>query len=354
MTSPVLPSPNDCTRRILVSEYVSGGAWPDGVPDGSLAAEGRAMLIALVTDLIDVAGVEVVTTWDTRLGDFPLPESAQLSVQRVSDPENESLLFLNLLSQVDMAIVIAPETDGVLTERSRTVLKTGCQLIGSAPDAVATCTDKLLLTETLSAAGVPCIPTNDLDLAEPAPAWPFPLVVKPRDGAGSQATFRLDDARSFETCIESLRESQTDSSFIQQPFVEGQPASAAAILSDRPDILPAGLQVLSDDGCFQYLGCNLPGPFDGKRQAQINEVIRRCAEEFAGLKGYVGFDLIVPTADDQLPVLVEINPRLTTGYLAWRQWTTDNLAERILSPSGFHEELCWQSGSVQFRVADFG
>ncbi|GIT28853.1 MAG: hypothetical protein Ct9H300mP1_08990 [Planctomycetaceae bacterium] len=58
-------------ERVLVSEHITSGAWADRPLEGSLAIEGRAMLVALARDLSVDPGVEMVTTWDARLGPFP-------------------------------------------------------------------------------------------------------------------------------------------------------------------------------------------------------------------------------------------------------------------------------------------
>ena len=50
--------------------------------------------------------------------------------------------------------------------------------------------------------------------------------------------------------------------------------------------------------------------------------------------GHFGIDVIVPD-DGSEPVVVEINPRLTTSYLGYRELMTENVAERILFPSRF-------------------
>ena len=79
---------------------------------------------------------------------------------------------------------------------------------------------------------------------------------------------------------------------------------------------------------------------------------RRTHETIPELNGYIGFDLIIPQKDDQQPVLVEINPRLTTGYLAWRKFTADNLAERFLCPSAASRQIRWHRRLVRFRLDD--
>ncbi len=65
-----------------------------------------------------------------------------------------------------------------------------------------------------------------------------------------------------------------------------------------------------------------------------------------GLRGWVGVDLVLP--DDGPPVVVEINPRLTTSYLGYRRLTGTNLAERWLRGAA-NGTIAWGRRRVDFR-----
>ncbi|MFP6762332.1 MAG: hypothetical protein VB858_01900, partial [Planctomycetaceae bacterium] len=101
-------------RRIFVSEYVCGGGWPEKVLSPSLAFQGQAMLLAIVSDLLHIPGCDVVTTWDQRLGPFPRqPQGPQPEVF-LCDSAGEQDLFEKLCRTSDTALVIAPEFGGIL------------------------------------------------------------------------------------------------------------------------------------------------------------------------------------------------------------------------------------------------
>jgi len=53
----------------------------------------------------------------------------------------------------------------------------------------------------------------------------------------------------------------------------------------------------------------------------------KAVETLEGLKGYVGVDMILT---DEEPVVIEINPRLTTSYVGLRRVTNFNPAETII------------------------
>lgn len=347
------------TQTVFVSEYICGGAWPHESLDGSLAVEGRAMLRAIVKDLRRVRDVRVTTTWDHRLlQPSEWSTGRKLDVLTVRSPEQESELFRKLAAQSDSVIVIAPETDNVLAERCRVVESlSGPELCGCSSQAVEHCADKLSLAQRLISAGVETIPTALFDPEHAEAAWPFPLVIKPRFGAGSLLTFRVDTADALLACATEIRESDSTESFIQQPYAPGD-AMSCAIIAHRSegvlDVFPAGRQTLSTDGRFQYLGSVVPESRLSVRQPDIEKLLRRCAAEIPGLHGYVGFDLILPEDTTAPPVVVEINPRLTTGYCAWQALTEDNLASRILSPRADHSGIRWLERGMIFRLDEEG
>ena len=90
------------------------------------------------------------------------------------------------------------------------------------------------------------------------PQLGYPVVCKPRSGAGSQATFLARDAAELSTPV---AETEWPGERIVQPFVSGLPVSTALIVGKTNTIalLPAA-QVLSKDGRFQYHGGVVPLP----------------------------------------------------------------------------------------------
>jgi predicted ATP-grasp superfamily ATP-dependent carboligase len=338
-------------RRIFVSEYVCGGGWPEETLEPSLAREGRAMLLAVVSDFLRLSNCEIVTTWDPRLGEFPTSELDEVSavdktrrgpasrlVVHELDSADEAARFEELCRNSDAALVIAPEFHQILARRTA-IAATLTENLGSDVTAIELCSDKLRLAEFLIEHGIPTIPADALNLADPEARWPFPMVIKPRDGAGSLETFLIENAAQFERRCWEASKSASDATekgqptfeHIQQPFSVGEALSAAVICSadGSREFLPVCRQVLSDDGRFQYLGADWNPDLTCVWQAAADQVIERILDEIPGLSGYVGFDLIgQPAGSVQV---VEINPRLTTGYLASRSRTEGNLAGRILS-----------------------
>lgn len=366
------------------------------------------MLLALIQDLLRIPGISVVTTWDRRLEVFPNSDGSGCEVVLTSSPIDEQHSFERLCRESDAAFVIAPEFHGILASRVETA-SSRTRLIGCHRLATALCSDKLSLAEFLIAAGLPTVPTEKFDpacgkstLNEDDSA--FPCVIKPRDGAGSLLIFKVSNRNELAERSRQILTEGESFQFVRQPFVEGTAVSCAAIVSadsnhspNGPaiDVLPPCEQVLSTDGCFRYEGATFPirqhrervKPSAGESELQIScpfpqrpesthvsppehrlfqsndacdahdverleELVRRCCSLIPGLHGYVGFDLLIPHRKNTEPVIVEINPRLTTGFLLWQQLCSDNLAARMLEldASNTRQPLSWKREPHSIRM----
>ena len=335
--------------RIFVSEYVCGGGWPEPTIAGSLAVEGRAMLCAVVEDLSRIAGVRVETTWDLRLGSSSLRAAQVISVGSRTEEHRQ---FERLARECDATLVIAPEFNRILVERCRIVEDCGGRMIGPGSRAVELCSDKLRLARHLHEAGISTIPTAQLQRDGQNPPFPFPIVIKPRDGAGSQSTYRVDHPDGLKQLLEALAEAVAERAFIVQPWLAGRPVSVALLTSqsgEEIELLPVAEQLLSDDGRFFYRGGKVPaGDVDPTR---VQTTALAACRTIPRLRGYAGVDLIVPDDPATGPVVVEINPRLTTSYLGYRALATDNLAEWMLLANRFQREARWHRDPVEFDAA---
>lgn len=354
--------------RVFVSEYVCGGAWPDETLDSSLAVEGRAMLVSLIEDLLRISDVDVVTTWDRRLGEFPFAASSTCEVVQISSPSEERQAFERLCDESDAACVIAPEFQGILCARVK-VASSRTKLVGCDVEATELCSDKLKFARYLIAAEIPTVPTEEFAPTNPenvsaASDSNFPCVIKPRDGAGSLLTFKAANSGELAQVTKQLLSDDSGFSFVRQPFIEGTAISCAAIVTAgqgeepqvcRIDVLPPCKQVLSVDGRFTYEGAEFPVPLAPAVEACVERLVRRCCSVIPGLRGYVGFDLVVPGDQNVEPIIVELNPRLTTGFLLWQKMCNDNLAARMLGVSAGQAEspvsaLSWKTSSDSLRI----
>jgi predicted ATP-grasp superfamily ATP-dependent carboligase len=299
--------------------------------------------------------VHVVTTWDARLGPHPfhnveviVPERGLLSRRRQLDRLSQSC---------DATFLIAPEFDGILFDLCRSVETNGGTLLSPGSAAVQRCADKLNLAARLEDAGVPTIPTRLLSWDDASPletsnhVLHFPVVIKPRDGAGSQCNHLVKSWDEFQRLRFFLGAEARKRGYIWQPYVAGQPVSVAVLVSQscsEAQAFPVADQFLSDDGRFLYRGGRIPArDID---EASIQAAALAACHCVPGLRGYVGVDLIIPFDEPSRPIVVEINPRLTTSYLGYRALALENLAERML-PGQTQRPIEWRTGEIEFDTA---
>jgi predicted ATP-grasp superfamily ATP-dependent carboligase len=331
--------------RVFVSEYVCGGAWDDGPLDGSLAQEGRSMLLAACADFARIPEVRVVTTWDARLGPFPLSEVPAI----LSDPRGELQECDRLAGECDAAFVIAPEFDQILTNRSWRVELRKLKSLISSSTAIELCADKLKLAGHFAKHAIPTIETVRWWPNDPCPDDRFPIVIKPRFGAGSQNTFVVKNREQLEPVERAFSGREKPWEAIAQPYLAGRAMSVAMLVdatSGHVEIFPPAEQFLSDDGRLRYLGGRIQA---GNRLRDADrEIIEAACRSIPGLSGYIGFDLLTPHDDPTSMRIVEINPRLTTSYLGYRVLCEENIMERVLFPEKFPEPMRWADRAARF------
>lgn len=311
------------TTSVFVYEHIAGGGLVDEALPSSLCVEGLAMLSAVVHDLAAIGGVRVTASIDVRLAD------RRLAADRLEivEPGRTELVLGEQAAKHDRVLLIAPETDSTLLRLTRRLEEDGVATFGPNSGAVAVCSDKIETARRLNAKGVPTLPTQIMtNTTRDLPESGFPAVVKPRDGAGSENTFRVNDAAELAAALQQIGEQEV----ICQPYCSGTAASVSILVGngERWALLP-GRQHLSEDGRFRYLGgfFPLPAPL-GERAVAL---AGRAVESIEGLCGYVGVDLLLGSAEDASEdYVVEINPRLTTSYVGLRAMTEHNLAEAWL------------------------
>lgn len=305
------------------------------------------MLTAVATDFVEALPDGAVLT----LLDASCPAPAGVRVRRCTGPDEEAKLFRRLVREADYTLVIAPEFDDLLWTRCCWVAEAGGRLLGPTLEAVRLSGDKLELSRHLRRQGIAtpqCLPG-------PAPAPAFPLVWKPRCGAGSLATFLVRDAAELAACPARAAAEGFAGEAVVQPCVPGLAASAAFLRGPGGQLaLRAGVQLLSPDGRFHYLGGQLPlqAPLEQRALA----LAARAVAAVPGLAGYIGVDLVLgAAADGSEDWVIEINPRLTTSYLGQRALCMGNLMTALLTlfrpanPAPL-PVLSWRRGQVSFRT----
>ena len=293
--------------RLLICEYVTGGGFLGRPLPAGLAREGDMMLAALVKDVAAVGGIEIASVRDGRLRDVGMPATFSILAAR-DDPWS---VWRNAVETADAVWPIAPETGGALTRLSELVLAAGRTLIGSRPRAVALAASKLATAEHLAALGIAVVPTVSAATALRAapPAGRDGWVVKPDDGAGAEST-RL--FRRYDEMRQWLAAAPDRDNLIVQPYMEGVPASLSILCQQgRALLLSCNRQEIAiENGAFRFCGSVVGGL--EQRRSVLEPIAAAVAAAMPDLWGYVGIDFIDSAAG---PLVLEVNPRLTTSYV---------------------------------------
>jgi predicted ATP-grasp superfamily ATP-dependent carboligase len=295
------------------------------------------------------------------------------------------------IEDVDAVWPIAPETGGALLRLSEMVVSAGRALIGSRPRAVSLTTSKRETVEHLGRTDVrvpQLTPLSNRDTPHPtlplrgggnerSGGLPSPLegegrvggtcmathanvsgsdgacpaacdipvvptvravevardglpdssdgwVVKPDDGAGAEGTRlfrRADDLRQW------LAASSDVGNLVIQPYLPGTAASLSVLCQEgRGWLLSCNRQdVVIENDAFGFRGCVVGGL--EQRRPIYASVAAAVAAAIPDLWGYVGIDLI---DRDSGPIVLEVNPRLTTSYVGVRQAIGINPAGLVL------------------------
>ncbi len=328
--------------KILAYEHITGGGMLGDAQMSALAPEGDAMLRALVDDLTAIPGVEVAALRDARLSaDLPA------TLHRVDTAADFWPAFRSAVRAADAVWPIAPERDDILLRITDEILACGRTLLGSHLDAVAITTSKRATAVTLEQAGIAVAPVYSSERELPAAV--NEIVVKPDDGAGCQETLLFDDRMKLREWLRGRMSARQ----IFQPYVRGEAWSLSLLCCEgRSRLLACNRQkVKLDDGAFRFEGVSVNAVADsaGRYAALAGDIARA----LPGLWGYCGVDFIATAAG---PIVIEVNPRLTTSYAGLRRAIGINPAQLVLNLPGSldaaHTEH--RAGAVEIEVAHAG
>jgi predicted ATP-grasp superfamily ATP-dependent carboligase len=338
--------------RILAYEHVSGGGFAGREVPSSLAREGAAMRDALVADLARMRRHQIVTTADVR---FPL--RAGRGVEVIAAPCAAGKSFLGpLIESVDAVWLVAPETGRCLERLAATVEKKGKQLLGPGAAAIRRASDKARLPALLArhdiAHPTTCVlgPVADWrsEAASAARFLGFPIVVKPARGAGCEGVSLARNAEELGLALQSARCAAGRGPLVMQRYVKGAAASVSLLADGRRAVpLTVNGQTVRRASRFSYRGGTTP--LDHALAGRALDIARRTCEALHGLRGYVGVDLVLTRSE---PVVIEVNPRLTTAYLGVRAAIRGNIAEMAMAAcDGVLPDVPTLTRSVRFTAA---
>jgi len=304
--------------KILVFEYITGGGFNKQELPESLVNEGRLMLNGLLDGLYEVKAIELMVMLDWRLCEsFNIAGVNTFVIRPEHDTSKE---FQRLAAHCDAIWPVAPEFDSILKTLCQQVQALNKLLLTSPERAVELAGNKWLTFQQLTRHQIATVDTWLID------DWVYSSgewIVKPVDGAGCNDSHLLSSQQDFAILTRQLA---VKGQFIIQPHLQGEKVSLSCLFRQgRAWLLCANLQrfhVVNGQYHLQEIEVNYCSDFN-----RYVEIVRAIAGAFPDLWGYAGIDLI-ETADN-IRVL-EINPRLTTSFVAIKAATGINVGQCVM------------------------
>ena len=303
------------TMRLFICEFITGGGMQDVDLPPALAREGDIMLSALLSDLLDAGFDNIICTRDSRL------EKINGNIEIIKPGKNVWQTWQRCMEDSAAVWLIAPETSNVLYELTCMAQASGGLLLGSNSAAVELTTSKSNTIQYLITNNIPAVSIlHDIDNFSPnKTGW----VIKPDDGVGAEGCYLFNDISALQRHINYLN----SKNYIVQEYIPGIPASISMLcLQGQTRVLACNEQLFKFENGKGHLSGVVVNGLRVYHQ-ELEMIARDIAGVIDGLTGYVGVDLIMA---EQGPVVVEINPRLTTAYAGLGSSLGRNPAEMIM------------------------
>lgn len=300
--------------NILIYEHLCAGGVFEGGLTSELINEGISMLKAALTDFGAVTDRRVLAIVDRSLAesfdDFP-------EINYVAGETRAN--FENALLECDGALLVAPETGGVLERLTGVLVSHGKINLGCDREAICMAGDKLAFASLMKRSGIPHPSTCAIsDGFNPMKVFKNKWVSKPVDGAGSE-----------QVAIHSAGENggySASAGMLAQEYIEGEAMSICVVSGEKESsVLSVNRQVFDTGSGLKYLGgvITMQEPC-----AELKETVAKIKYAIPGLRGFWGLDYIQSGSG---PVVIEVNPRLTSSYCALGDALGINPAQIILA-----------------------
>jgi predicted ATP-grasp superfamily ATP-dependent carboligase len=244
----------------------------------------------------------------------------------------------------DAAYVIAPETNRTLQSLVEIVEQTHATSLNCRSNAIGKVADKAVLYESLRKLGLSTPKTIALSIlggiAEIKRAingnLSFPVIIKPSDGVSCAGLSVAQGPSQVAGAVDKIKREQPSKDFLAQEYVNGVPASVSLISSGDTAVSISlnkqDVTVGEPSAVSSYNGGLVP--FDSPLKPEAFGAAEKIFEHFRDLRGYVGVDLVLTEKE---PVVIEVNPRLTTSYVGLRRVVDFNPAQAIVNAILNHE-----------------
>jgi predicted ATP-grasp superfamily ATP-dependent carboligase len=313
-------------QKLFVCEFITGGGLVNEILSESLLREGIMMRDALLTDLAALDQYELLSMHDYRV----LP-SNKVSKSLVVEPDQFGPIFDLILAGVDLVWIIAPEVDDILLSLSKRCYAANVIFLGCGIHSTAVASDKWQTYEACQDANIETLPTvKAIDWKSAVQSLSNhegKLVAKPIDGVGCEGIHLFDDRKAVEYWLD--QGACSTEKYLIQAFDGGKPASFSMLCKQgQAWLLSCNLQHIEMvDHRFILKGITVNGA--SEYWALLAQLAHDIAKMLPDAFGYLGVDVMIPR-DHAKIAIIEINPRLTTSYVAMGQATGENIAGLML------------------------
>jgi predicted ATP-grasp superfamily ATP-dependent carboligase len=377
--------------QLAVLEFLCGGGLTGTSSETSshhelrsLYQEGLGMLRCLLEDLA-LCGHRVTTVIDSQaVAANELEFLRSIAQVILLDPsplaeQEYQAQWLNAARDSDRVLVIAPEIGGELERITQMMQREGVPLWGAMGTFLEHGADKLAMAASLPPVAdhpktwavsdwVALLHENQQLLESAADnGW----VYKDRWGAGCSEMKWFPSAYALRDWLASTRASFSSGTvgghagvdrwgdrwgdrWIVQPWRAGMPASLSLIADGEspPRLVGCMGQRIERDEAVRYAGGF--GPLQEDSFESLQSWAREVIAPYEGVRGWMGLDIIMGSSREDHDFrnrsrasghfadgfrasapwsLIEINPRLTTSYVGWREIYGPSLAEGVFGIS---------------------
>jgi len=310
--------------RLLVFEFITGGGFINESLPEALLQEGHLMRNALLNDLCELNRVELIVLCDQRVEFLIGDNRGNITVLTIKLGENVQEILLKNSSLYDAVWLIAPESEGILALWAQFFHQQKKQVCLSGQQAITLCQDKLATFNCLNDAGITCV-NSQLFSAGNEPLhgeW----VLKANNSVGCDEVYLLQEQQNWQTVLPAL---SIDKSYILQPYILGKVLSLSCLFyRQKAYLICCNEQHITINQLqFSLSACTVNVQDDKFHPYQ--QLCQKIADAIPQLFGYVGVDFIETEGGE--PLILEINPRLTTSYVGIKEALGLNIGSIVLA-----------------------
>jgi len=301
--------------NILIFEYITGGGLVGEALPSSLLSEGELMLNAVAKDFSELTDVQVSVMRDYRLQRNSYVEdeyvvTTECSYTQVIDKVAKSIYAL---------LIIAPESENILSILCEKYSDREFILLNSTSKSAGLMGNKFNTYKYLQSYDIAQIPTYEVTDIKAITA--DKIVIKPNDGVGCGNIQLLTASANTNLALDQF----DTKDYIAQPYLQGQSASLCLLCwNGECIVLSANTQNIEEiEDSLELKSC-IVNTLDRQRFVGF---CKNLIKALPGLRGYVGVDILII---EDVVLLVEVNPRLTTSYVGLKSALGVNPAELIL------------------------